>query len=372
MEAETHRASEVASTDIEARIEASIAAAWKAQHEAGSTSASSSRRSVTVRGIPRPFFDEQHGEYVLGDGEGENQEQARWLERLGLASKAQELAFCGRLAREMQCESCRKRSKRTFLCGLRFCPRCARKQFAAVFAKYACIDSYIPAELKCRPGWGWKAVSFAFRHGGVMPAPAEIRGMAKTVRHVMEKALRGVKDRVPVKTRKGIRWRKAWVIVRVSEVGFDNVNLHFHLCVFAPWIPQKRLSKLFKEATGGESYRVVIEKAKDFKSALAHALKYTEKLPASRPEMLARLEVAFHGTRRVQTAGLVYGMTLPKFNPCTPQCQCGAFIRPVSGWVPAGLLAHVPELDSSAFKGVRNDSGKSDSGSDPPWQKLYA
>jgi len=372
MEVETQLASEVELMDIEARIEASITAAWEAARKAQTASTPGSRRFVTLRGIPRPFFDQQAGEYVLGDGEGENQEQARWLERLGLSRKAQELAFCGRLAREMKCERCGKKFKRTFRCEQRFCPRCARKQFDALFAKYACIDSFIPAELKCRPSWGWKTVDVTFRHHGVLPTPAEICQMAKTVRRVMEKALKGAKDRVPVKTREGIRWRKAWIIVRVSEVGFDNVNLHFHLCFFGPWIPLKRLSGLLKEATGGESYRVVIKEARDFKSALAHALKYTEKLPASTPEMLARLEAAFHGTRRVQTAGLIYGMTLPKFVPSTPQCQCGGFIRPVSGWVPAGLLLGLPELETSAFKGVRDESGKCDSGSDPPWQKLYA
>jgi len=372
MEAETQLASEVELMNIEARIEASIAAAWEAARQAQRASTPACRRFVTLRGLPRPFFDEERGEYVLGDGQGENQEQARCLERLGHPRKAQELAFCGRLAREMQCDLCHKKSKRIFFCGLRFCPRCARKQFDAIFAKYACIDSYIPAEVKCRPSWGWKTVAFAFRHHRVLPTPAEIRQMAKTVRRVMEKALRGFKNRVPVKTKKGIVWKKEWIIIRVSEVAFDNVNLHFHLCVFGPWIPQKRLSGLFKEATGGDSYRVTIEEARDFKSALAHALKYTEKLPASTPEMLARLEAAFHGTRRVQTAGLIYGMELPKFEPCTPQCECGGFIKAVSGWVPAELLAELPELNSSAFKGVRNQSGKCDSGSDPPWQKLYA
>jgi hypothetical protein len=323
--------------------------------------------------LPRASFEQEAGEYLLGDGKGENQAQARALENLnvGLSGKAQRLALCGRLARPMRCEKCGSEHKSTFRCGLRSCPTCAPRNFDRLFAKYLVLDSLIPAELKCRPGWGWKDITFTFRHYGRFPSPQAIRGYGRVVRAVMEKALRDVtrsrQGYVLMPTRRGFGKKRPWGTLRASEFGFDNTNVHFNVAYFGPLIPQKKLSRLFEEETGGESFRVWIERSrKGFASSLAHALKYTAKLAASTPEGLADLEAAFDGTRRVQTAGLFYGVKLPEFVPVTPRCPvpgCGGFLKPVSGWVCVDTLAHLPEYQlAKRVAGSKSSSGDRQTG----------
>jgi len=320
--------------------------------------------------LPRATFEQEAGEYLLGDGKGENQAQARALENLnvGLSGKAQRLALCGRLARPMRCEKCGSEHKSTFRCGLRSCRSCAPRNFDRLFAKYVVLDSLIPAELKCRPGWGWRDITLTFRHSGRLPTPVEVCSYGKVARAVMEKALRDVKGDVLMPSRGGLAKKRPWGTIRASEFGFDNVNFHFNVAYFGPWIDNKKLSRLLFEETHGKSYRVLIEKSrKGFESTLAHALKYTAKLAASTPQGLACLEAAFHGTRRVQTAGLFYGVKLPKFVAETPRCPvagCGGFLKPLSGWVCVDALAHLPEYQlakrvagSEASSGVHQSGG---------------
>lgn len=289
--------------------------------------------SRKARALPRPTVDAQ-GELVqLGDGSGENQEQAELLWASGLHSKAQGLALCHRLARRCECLNprCRKAFKQVFRCGLRSCRFCATENFDRLFSKYLHLDELIPAELKCRPGWGWKIVDFAFRHSGVMPTAEEVRRANRVVGRVLERALSGV---------------RGWGAIRCGEFGFDNTNYHLHCTYFGPYVPQERLSRLFLEETDGQSFKVWIQEAsRGFRSALAHALKYTQKLPASTASGLALLELALHKTRRVQTMGSFYNAKLPTEKAGSLCCDaCGEFVAEVSGWVSIAELGDLPEL----------------------------
>jgi hypothetical protein len=54
---------------------------------------------------------------------------------------------------------------------------------------------------------------------------------------------------------------------------------------------------------------VSIKRARSFRAALAHALKYPAKfLSSSTPERLASLEETFHHTRRFSTGGVFYNL----------------------------------------------------------------
>jgi hypothetical protein len=56
-------------------------------------------RRGLLHALPQPVLDEQGIPERLGDGLGENQEQAQALFTLGHETKAQRLACCGRFAR---------------------------------------------------------------------------------------------------------------------------------------------------------------------------------------------------------------------------------------------------------------------------------
>ena len=194
--------------------------------------------------------------------------------------------------------------------------------------------------------------------------------------------------------------RFGYEFIRVTEFGFDNVNAHFHGAYFGPKLDygydegllkkQQRLKcwgrlvEIFKEETragaycrfpsqivkgerwwgdyckyppqilgglGVESFTVFFEPAKrGFRSVLAHALKYTEKIPASTPEGLAELEHALKGTRRVTLLGMHYGAEL-KVERADLKCSaCDAVMSRVSGLgvVPISEIADLPDVSDGA------------------------
>lgn len=180
---------------------------------------------------------------------------------------------------------------------------------------------------------------------------------------------RGAKKEIPS------RWelRFGYELIRVTEFGFDNVNAHFHCAYFGPrldyWKNKNaghlvcggRLVEIFKEesrrprdikhpARGGlgvESYTVYFESAsRGFRSVLAHALKYTKKLPSSTPEKLAELEFVLKGTRRVALLGAHYGVPLkPKPRPL--KCpSCGNVVNRMKGLglVPLSEVKDLPDV----------------------------
>jgi hypothetical protein len=174
----------------------------------------------------------------------------------------------------------------------------------------------------------------------------------------------GVKKKVPA------RWflRFGYELIRVTEFGFDNVNAHFHGAYFGPCLDYwknddrhhlecgGRLVEIFKEESrkpldqgglGVESWTVIFEPAKKgFRSVLAHALKYTKKLPVSTPEGLAQLEHVLNGTRRVALLGAHYGVPL-KSEPQSPRCStCGSAMERLNGLglVPLSEVEDLPDV----------------------------
>jgi len=185
-----------------------------------------------------------------------------------------------------------------------------------------------------------------------------------------KRGVRGGKKTIPA------RWelRFGYDLIRVTEFGFDNVNAHFHGAYFGPrldyWYDESVLKgerrlvcggalvEIFKRESGlpvneehpsrgglgEESYTIFFEPArKGFRSVLAHALKYTKKIPRSTPEGLARLELTLEGTRRVALLGMHYGVPL-KSKPRALKClSCGGELERVKG-IGLVLLSEVVDL----------------------------
>ncbi len=177
-----------------------------------------------------------------------------------------------------------------------------------------------------------------------------------------KQGLRGAKKMIPA------RWvlRFGFEFVRVTEFGLDNTNAHFHGAYFGPPLDygydERRLKEtgslncwgrlvdIFKEESkrvlGRESYTVFYaEASQGFRSVLAHALKYTKKLPRTTPEGLAHLAKVLAGTRRVAVLGAHYGVPLSK--PSKPKCsRCGGPLERVHGLglVPMEEVAYLPDV----------------------------
>lgn len=154
-----------------------------------------------------------------------------------------------------------------------------------------------------------------------------------------------------------VRWRLrfGWIQIAVSEFGYNkqtgspNCNYHFHTAFFGPFVPQMRLIELFREeslkALGVESRGVKIADASDgFHSVLAHALKYTEKIPASTPAGRAQYEIVLHGVRRFAVSGLLQGVPLPKAVEKKDCPDCNFPMEKTLRMIPLSELEELPIL----------------------------
>jgi predicted nucleic acid-binding Zn-ribbon protein len=171
----------------------------------------------------------------------------------------------------------------------------------------------------------------------------------------------------------GRRWRLRFGIlhVAVSEFGYSketggpNSNYHFHTCFFGPYMEQERLVELFRKesakAFGAESRGVWIETAKKgYRSVLAHALKYTAKLPATTPEGLAAYEKVLVGVRRYAVRGFLQGVCFEEEKRNKPKCpECRESLQRISGLgiVPLSEVADIPFLaeEKSQYEDTRKD-----------------
>jgi hypothetical protein len=264
----------------------------------------------------------------LGDGRGENQEQARALYELGRESKAQRLACCARFARRIECAGGHS-FRQTFRCGLRFCRACAPQVFQELFAKYVGLERLVQK----RPHWVLARLDFTVRNTGKMPTADAIRAMNLAVRKTLKRLLKG---------------KKGWGYLWCDEFGFENTNLHCHGLYYGPYLPHNQVLDAWEKETK-DSLRASIQSARgDFRKALYHLLKYVSKPPGDDPRHLAQLEAAFSGVRRVHTLGLFYNPDLheeddPKELKC-PHCDGHLFV--------VGAYCSIGDLESSGLRDI--------------------
>lgn len=177
---------------------------------------------------------------------------------------------------------------------------------------------------------------------------------------------RGIKKTIP----ESWKLRFGYDLLRVREFGFDNVNAHFHSAFFGPHLdywksgPRNhlicggRLVDIFREETsrprdfenpsrgglGVESYTVFFEEAaRGYRSVLAHALKYTEKIPASSGKKRAKLEEVMDGTRRVALSGMHAGVPMQTEKVGYRCSSCGGKMERVKG-LGLVLLSEIEDL----------------------------
>lgn len=158
----------------------------------------------------------------------------------------------------------------------------------------------------------------------------------------------------------GRRWRLRFGFLQVAvsefgyrkETGAPNSNYHFHSCYFGPFLDWERLVEIFREesrkALGVESRGVLIAKAhRGYRSALAHALKYTAKVPATTAEGLVTYEKLLLGVRRYAVRGFLQGVPLRKEKRGEPKCpECKTKLKRVVGLsiVPLSEVEDIPFL----------------------------
>jgi len=149
--------------------------------------------------------------------------------------------------------------------------------------------------------------------------------------------------------------RRGWKCPKCGPVDRNDrgkLGWYCTSCGTVDEIVDGRLTQIFKEESkkllGVESRGVWIERAKGgFRAALAHALKYTAKPPASTPAGRAAYEKALVGVRRYAVRGLLQGVPIVEEKRDAPRCpECRKTIRkiPGIGIVPLSEIETVPFL----------------------------
>lgn len=330
------------------------------------------------RGDPAMQLPECNDLVALADTFGASSErlsQAQAMKRLGLRSKAKRVLLCEKLGHRLDCAvSPDHRFYQPYLCGARFCAICGpswfRQQFSdSLVALEPIVQHLLDEGAKHGREIVIAKIDFTVPNTGTMPTPSQVREFHEAIR---------------------LFWRAAERLFGISrqeygQLGCDefggsktrqhplgNTNLHRHSVYVGQRLPQKNreLSAIWSivwlaKEQRKEMFRFVrkngvaaawnqlepsqrrfvsIKRAKSFRAALAHSLKYPAKfLGNSTPERLAELEAAFHRTRRFSTGGAFYNVKVvrePGEDSTIGQCPiCGGPLSEiVEPWVSAFVL----------------------------------
>jgi len=109
--------------------------------------------------------------------------------------------------------------------------------------------------------------------------------------------------------KKGLKKRyNVQAMVGAFEFGSKNLNLHFHSVILSKYIPQKELSDLWSDVTGGRGKIVDIRNITGLKG-VKEVLKYASKLDNLSNGQKEIIELALKGSRRIIIKGLFYKLT---------------------------------------------------------------
>ncbi len=206
-----------------------------------------------------------------------------------LDSKAKRYLSCSRKGRIWRCEGPEQHGY--FIpegCDLRFCPRCAPRQFARLFKKHAAAVDRMHSH--ARRGFMLRKIELTTENLGTLDTE-QIKRFHAQVKKTFKTLMKGV---------------EGWGALIVDEVGFNNTNLHAHILFYGPYIAQSRIAEVWNKISGNQVVWIRLADGKG-RGALCYMLKYVSKPPSDDPEMIGKLEVAFHGTRRVHAMGIFYG-----------------------------------------------------------------
>lgn len=310
-------------------------------------------RGNPERAMPLAF--DERGEwmpYIASRIPPRQSEQAHLLLENGLKGKARRQAWCGILARRLNCvENQSHRFFQRCRCFNRYCPTCGPFCFRELFAKHMRLESVVEKLMQHHVGDHRPRVlaklDITTKKLGRMPTRDEVRRFNQDVRRFF----RAIEKRFGVS-------RKDYGALWCCEFGSGNTNLHAHAVYCGPILPQRErdlkrfgyaslrsrgsakpglresvrglfeepsrseptgaghgsetafsphlLSDLWSEIRADGSFIVSIKPAKSFELALSHALKYPSKFFDASPSRLVDLEVAFDRVRRVHAVAAFY------------------------------------------------------------------
>jgi len=240
-------------------------------------------------------------------------EVAEGLISNSLVNKAVHYRDCHRKGMVVECQGKTKHKfAMPYCCDSRFCSFCAPRIFMRLYKKHSLVLEHIRTHPI--PDYRLREITLTSLNTGRVTNEG-VKQFNACVKKTVKILMKG---------------HPKCGAFSVDEVGFNNTNLHAHILFYGPFIPQEKLVEVWNEVSG---YQVAWIELAEYQGPkdLLHLLKYVSKPPSDIPRILAELETAFHGSRRVFAYGSFYN-----FKPETKQeeaeesgaCpECGAELR---------------------------------------------
>jgi len=147
-----------------------------------------------------------------------------------------------------------------------------------------------------------------------------------------------------------------------AEFGEKGKKLHWHLLVYAPYMPHETILTLWRAVTGGECKfarvngiyareNIELKEGGDIIGAIQEVLKYSTKFSAMSPYLVPKLHAVLKGNRRFRTFGVLYATPVPDSEELDHSCEeCHAERQNISvgTYIHRCELANVPVSDEVA------------------------
>lgn len=230
----------------------------------------------------------------------------------GLLNKGWHYRDCHRKGMVVECQGPTKhRFVMPYCCDLRFCRFCAPRAYMRLANKHAPVLDHIRKHPL--PGYRLREITLTSLNTGTLT-----KELVTTFNGYVKKTLHRI-----------MKGKAGWGALSVDEVGFNNFNLHAHILFYGPYIHQDDLKRVWHEISGFEVVWIELAEA-DGREALSYMLKYVGKPPANDPAILAQLEAAFHGARRVFAYKCFYNFKPEEVEEEQPDRNCPTCGAPLS------------------------------------------
>lgn len=224
-----------------------------------------------------------------------------------LERQAVRFRYCGYEYVVLKCKDCDKSYLGASRCESRLCKKCSSKHGARVRKRQLRIIK----TLVIGRGYQLAFLTLTKKVNPLRPPNEfDIREVSKCTRKLINKLY-------PKKLGRG-----AFSTIEVGE----NNNIHVHLLVYGPFIPQDRISDLWLRITG-DSKIVDIRSVRSPIKCVNYLLKYISKPPCYQdPRKYAQYIDSITGVRRIHTYGIFYNCPLMKKESC-PCAVCGGKLQ---------------------------------------------
>jgi len=244
---------------------------------------------------------------------------------------------CGKKVRVLQCVDCGYEYIASMTCGMRTCPRCAKKRNKKFVNEVYNYVKLLNSSKKKEENGGYR-LRFITLGYGIDKRGIRI-GIKKALKayELLRRNLLEVKKvkKIHKKTKKFTKGKKVKDMTKGSiyslELGPKRLSIHIHILYWGPFIKREDIIKEWKRLVGRwyVDIRLAYSKKKKKKKKetlydiIYESVKYITKIQGVTIDTLYEVERSIEGIRTFGTTGIFYGQIKPKKIVC-PFCGSSA------------------------------------------------